>query len=91
MYSAATVKRARTICRNVDSANSARTRKARATTAARKADPNAWKARDASKAQMTRIHALETALGYGLSPLGTFTAGEASDWYQTMKATIRNA
>jgi len=89
MYSAATIKRAQTICARAEAA-SKQSRKARTRTAARKADPNAWKARPASKAQLARIQTLETLLGYKLSTLATIgTAGEASDLYRSLKAEVR--
>lgn len=88
MYSAATVKRARTIVRNAEQQRTA-TKKVLATRTQQnaptvKAD---WRNRPASKAQLSRINALEASLGYRKSTMRTIgTAGQASDLYKSLKA-----
>lgn len=82
MYSAATVKRARTICANAD--RQAASRKARTRTVKAQID---WRKRPASKAQLARINGLEKLLGYKLSTMRHIgTAGQASDLYQALKS-----
>jgi hypothetical protein len=90
MYSQSTIKRARTILANADRQNKARASAAKRTVKAQTKDPNAWRSRPASEAQIGRIHRLEKHLGYRLSTKAAIgNAGQASDLYQSLKAEAR--
>jgi hypothetical protein len=92
MYSNATIKRARTILRNAETAQ-AITRKSQQnnprTSTTRNAVKADWRTRPASDAQIARIHRCERDLGYKLSNRATIgNAGQASDLYQSLKAEL---
>lgn len=94
-YSRSTLRRARTILRNQEQADTI-ARKAAARAPRKPAQPKAapkadWRTRPASQAQVRRIQALEVALGYKPSTIAIIgNAGQASDLYQSLKAE-RNA
>lgn len=90
MYSAATIKRSRTILRNAEtqkraSAQVLRQRKAQNAPTV-KAD---WRNRPASEPQLKRINALERTIGYRESTMRQIgTAGQASDLYKSLKSEL---